>query len=69
MLKVRDRTADAPTTAGIVQNHFLATLTPADFEQLRPFLRIVELKRHAIIHEANKPVEMTLAADRYAGTL
>jgi CRP-like cAMP-binding protein len=57
MLKIRDRTTDAPTTAGIVQNHFLATLPPADFEQLRPFLRIVELKRHAIIHEANKPVD------------
>ena len=57
MLKVRDRTTDAPPKAGIVQNHFLATLSPADFEQLRPFLRNVELKRHAIIHEANKPVD------------
>ncbi len=57
MLKMRDRTTDAPPKAGVVQNHFLATLSPADFEQLRPFLRIVELKRHAIIHEANKPVD------------
>jgi CRP-like cAMP-binding protein len=58
MLKVRDRTTDAPPKpAGFVQNHFLATLPPADFEQLRPYLRIVELKRHVIIHEANKPVD------------
>jgi CRP-like cAMP-binding protein len=57
MLKMRDRTTDAPPKAGVVQNHFLATLSPVDFEQLRPFLRIVELKRHAIIHEANKPVD------------
>jgi CRP-like cAMP-binding protein len=55
MLKVRDRTAEAQP--GLVQNQFLATLPPADFEQLRPFLKMVELKRHAIIHEANKPVD------------
>lgn len=57
MLKFRDRTTEAPHRAGVVQNYFLATLTPEDFEQLRPFLRVVELKRHAVIHEANKPVD------------
>jgi CRP-like cAMP-binding protein len=57
MLRVRDRTTEAPHKSGIVQNHFLATLSPADFEQLRPHLKVVELKRHAIIHEANKPVD------------
>src|SRR5688572_29100326 len=55
MLKIRDRAAEAQP--GLVQNQFLATLPPADFEQLRPFLKMVELKRHAIIHEANKPVD------------
>lgn len=57
MLRLRERTTEAPHKAGIVQNHFLATLPPADFEQLRPFLRVVELKRHSVIHEANKPVD------------
>jgi len=57
MLKVRDRTADVSPRPGVVQNHFLATLSPEDFEQLRPFLKMVELKRHAIIHEANKLVD------------
>src|SRR5688572_25561084 len=57
MLKFRERTTEAPHKAGLVQNHFLTTLSPADFEQLRPYLRVVELKRHAIIHEANKPVD------------
>lgn len=57
MLTFRDRTTEAPPKVGIVQNRFLATLPPEDFEELRPFLRVVDLKRHAVIHEANKPVE------------
>jgi CRP-like cAMP-binding protein len=57
MLRFRERTTEAPHKAAVVQNHFLATLPPADFEQLRPYLRVVELKRHAVIHEANKPVD------------
>jgi CRP-like cAMP-binding protein len=57
MLRFRDRTTEAPPKTTAVQNHFLATLSPADFEQLRPYLRSVELKRHAIIHETNKPVD------------
>lgn len=57
MLTFRDRTTEAPPKAGIVQNRFLSTLPPEDFEELRPFLRVVDLKRHAVIHEANKPVE------------
>lgn len=57
MLRLRDRTTEAPHGGGVVQNHFLATLPPADFEQLQPFLRVVELKRHTVIHETNKPVD------------
>src|ERR1700752_1177428 len=57
MLKFRDRTTEAPHKSGVVQNHFLATLPPEDFEQLRPYLRVVELKRHTVIHEANKVVD------------
>jgi CRP-like cAMP-binding protein len=62
MLKVRNRVSvdcstEAPHKAGVVQNQFLATLPPTDFQQLRPFLQMVELKRHAIIHEANKAVD------------
>ena len=57
MLKIRDRTTEAPHKSSLVQNHFLATMPPADFEQLRPYLRLVELKRHAVIHETNKPVD------------
>lgn len=57
MLKYRDGATEVPHRTGVVQNRFLATLPPAEFEQLRPYLRAVELKRHAVIHEANKPVE------------
>jgi CRP-like cAMP-binding protein len=57
MLKFRDRTTEAPHKSGVVQNQFLSTMSPSDFEQLRPFLRVVELKRHTIIHEANKPAD------------
>lgn len=42
---------------GVVRNAFLATLTPSDFERLRPYLSSFELQRHAIIHEANKVVD------------
>jgi CRP-like cAMP-binding protein len=48
---------EAPHDPGLVQNHFLATMPPADFEQLRPHLRVVELKRHAVIHETGKAVD------------
>lgn len=57
MLKFRDRATEAPHKPGIVQNKFLATMPPEDFDQLRPFLKVVELKRHSVIHEANKPVD------------
>jgi CRP-like cAMP-binding protein len=57
MLKFRDRTTEAPHKSLVVQNHFLATLSPEDFEQLRPYLRVVELKRHTVIYETNKPVD------------
>jgi len=57
VLRFRDRVTEAPHGPGVVQNHFLATMAPADFDELRPFLRMVELKRHAVIHETGKPVD------------
>lgn len=57
MLNFRDRTVEAPHKSGVVQNHFLATLPPAEFDQLRPFLKVVELRRHAVINETNKVVD------------
>lgn len=57
MLKYRDRATETQHKAGVVQNKFLATMPPEDFDQLRPFLKVVELKRHAVINEANKPVD------------
>jgi CRP-like cAMP-binding protein len=57
MLKINDRLTEARHKDGIVKNAILATLQPASFEQLRPFLKVVDLKRNAVIHEANKPVE------------
>ena len=57
MLRFRNRTTEAPHKTGVVQNRFLTTLAPADFEQLRPYLRVVELRRHAVIHDVNKPVD------------
>ncbi|WP_160170498.1 Crp/Fnr family transcriptional regulator [Afipia sp. P52-10] len=35
----------------------LATLPEVEFEQLRPFLTPVELKRNSVIYDANKPVD------------
>jgi CRP-like cAMP-binding protein len=40
-----------------VRNEILATLPPALFDALRPHLRLVELRRRAIINDANKPVD------------
>ena len=57
MLRFRDRVTEAPHEPGVVQNHFLATMPPSDFDALRPYLRVVELKRHAVIHETGKPVD------------
>ncbi|ETR76154.1 Crp/Fnr family transcription regulator [Afipia sp. P52-10] len=57
MLKFRDRTTEAASKTSVVQNKFLATMSPEDFDRLRPFLKVVELKRHAVINEANKPAE------------
>jgi CRP-like cAMP-binding protein len=57
VLRFRDRVTEAPHEPGVVQNRFLATMVPEDFAQLRPYLRVVELKRHAVIHETGKPVD------------
>jgi CRP-like cAMP-binding protein len=57
MLKINDRLTEARHKDGIVKNEILATLPPAAFDQLRPFLKVVDLKRNAVIHEANKPAD------------
>jgi CRP-like cAMP-binding protein len=57
MLKINDRLTEASHKSGIVRNGILATLPPAAFDQLRPFLKVVDLKRNAVIHEANRPVD------------
>jgi CRP-like cAMP-binding protein len=41
----------------VIQNLVLATLGKADFELLRPHLVPVELKRNAVLHDTNRPVE------------
>jgi CRP-like cAMP-binding protein len=41
----------------IVRNRVLANLPTDDFEALRPHLTPTELKRHAIVQEANSPVK------------
>jgi CRP-like cAMP-binding protein len=57
MLKINERLTEVRHKDGIVRNEILATLEPAAFDRLRPFLKVVDLKRNAVIHEANKPVE------------
>lgn len=49
--------ATTGTTSRIVRNEILATLPPPLFDELRPVLRKVELRRHAVINEQNRPVE------------
>jgi CRP-like cAMP-binding protein len=44
-------------TAYEVQNLVLATFSGPDFELLRPHLSLVDLKRNAILHDTNRPVE------------
>jgi len=57
MLRVTDHETEDVLKHNIVQNDILATLPPSLFEQLRPHLKLVELRRRAIINEANKPVD------------
>lgn len=57
MLRINERLTETRHKDGIVRNAVLATLPPAAFDKLRPFLTVVELKRNAVIHETNKPVE------------
>jgi CRP-like cAMP-binding protein len=57
MLLVTDHeTEDAPKES-IVRNKILATLPPELFDKLRPHLKVVELRRRAVINEANRPVD------------
>lgn len=57
MLRINDRLTEARHKDGVVKNAILATLEPASFDQLRPFLKVVDLKRNAVIHEANRTVD------------
>ena len=45
------------TSRKIVRNRILASLPAEDFEALRPHLVPIELKRRAIVQEANTPVK------------
>lgn len=53
MLRYNHRLIDRST----VQNRFLAELPASDLALLSPLLRRVELKRHTVIFDANKPVD------------
>lgn len=57
MLHFQAREVQPSTPSRIVQNEILATLPPALFEKIRPFLTMVELRRRAIINEQNRPVD------------
>lgn len=53
---VKTEATDASTPYAI-QNLVLATLSEPDFRLLHPHLSIVELRRKAILHDVNRPVE------------
>ena len=56
LLVTHHETEDAPKE-NIVRNAILATLPPELFDKLRPFLKVVELRRRSVINEANRPVD------------
>jgi CRP-like cAMP-binding protein len=57
MLLLTDHETEDVLKENIVRNEILATLAPPLFAALRPHLKLVELRRRAIINEANKPVD------------
>jgi CRP-like cAMP-binding protein len=57
MLQFTERTTEAPLTAQFVRNKFLQSLSPYEFGQLKPDLTSVSLKKGAVVHEENRPVE------------
>jgi len=57
MLLVSARETEDVVKETLVRNEILATLAPPLFDQLRPHLKLVELRRRAIINDANKPVD------------
>ena len=57
MSLMTDRAAEDALKQTFVRNEILATLPPALFEELRPYLKLVELRRRAIINDANRPVD------------
>lgn len=44
-------------TERTIQNKILTTLPPEQFDLLRSHLSLIELKKNAVIHEANRPIE------------
>ena len=57
MLLVSDRETEDVIKETIVRNDILATLAPPLFDKLRPYLKLVELRRRSIVNDANKPVD------------
>ncbi|RXG98990.1 Crp/Fnr family transcriptional regulator [Bradyrhizobium zhanjiangense] len=52
-----------------VQNRLLGGLAPASFEQLRPFLQPVALKRRAILQDYHHPIEHIYFIERGVASL
>lgn len=57
MLLVTDHETEDALKENVVRNTILATLPPPLFDKLRPHFKVVELRRRAVINEANKPVD------------
>ena len=52
-----------------IQNRLLAGVAPASFEQLRPFLQPIGLKRHAILQDYHHPIEHIYFIERGVASL
>ena len=57
MLLVTDHETEDSHKENFVRNEVLATLPPLLFDRLRPHLKLVELRRRAVVNETNKPVD------------
>lgn len=52
MSEIASTAAVLPSSSFVVRNMLLATLPDAEFAQLRPHLKLVRLRRNAILHDA-----------------
>jgi CRP-like cAMP-binding protein len=57
MLQVSEFATGVSFSAHIVMNKFLQSLSPFEFDQLRLHLTSVHLRKGAVIHEQNKPID------------